>query len=483
MNTSDLTRWNRQGLSRFQYVNGNGVTFLEQIRLLLLEKFSDPYSDELQWERLATRFPEQENESPAERVARLRSQYIAEPDEFSWEIVRTLARSSHILSEYINHYANETFLGTATQWDNVRRLVAMLDYHPAPPASAETWMALTLKEGKKGKVESGFQVKHQPQDGSPLVFESLSDLQADAELNTLYAKDWNVSAAYLKIINKTNKNFVSFPLKELPEKTSVGDMGVLSFQIKGPSIESGLSVRVVKLEKQMLTLQILETLPAGISKIPVASASLFLKPEKQFEPRLYGDRVIELDENHSLEAGSVISWRDKNKTYQLANVLDTDGKRIKLSGKISPQTGAEIYSASSARLQSFDDRGVTRKRLVIPREDDLQADTVWAESLSPISKKYVATQNVEGTAQALYQYVTGGGSQKVYYLGKSPAKLAKVALSGCGELEFYGSAEPLSSGQWGLVERQVGGLRAAQVKSITQQKDSFSLEFRSAPEV
>ena len=480
MNTSDLTRWNRQGLSRFQYVNGNGVTFLEQIRLLLLEKFRDPYTGELQWQRLATRFPPQENESQAERMARLRSQYIAEPDEFSWEIVRTLARSNHILSEYINHYANESFLGTATQWDNVRRLVAMLDYHPAPPASAETWMALILKEEKKGKVERGFQVQHQPQDGSPLVFESLADLQVDAELNTLYARDWNISADYLNIINRAKNSFVDFPLKELAEKVSVGDMGVLSFRAKGPSISSGLSVRLVKIENKTLTLRILDALPAGISKIPVASASLFLKPEKQFEPRLYGDRVIELDGDHSLEAGGVISWRDKNKAYQLSKVLDTDGKRIKLSGKISPQQGAEIYSASIAGLQSFDDRGTTRKRLVIPRADDLQADTVWTESLSPVSKAHVATQNVEGTAQALYQYVTVGAYQKAYYLGKSPAKLGKIIQSPCHGLEFSGSAEPLTSSQWGLAEKASGELHAVQIESITQQKDSFILAFKSA---
>ena len=35
----DLTRWNRAGLSRFRYVNGNAVEYLEILRQQLVERF------------------------------------------------------------------------------------------------------------------------------------------------------------------------------------------------------------------------------------------------------------------------------------------------------------------------------------------------------------------------------------------------------------------------------------------------------------
>ena len=43
----DLTRWNRAGLTRFQYVNGNAATFLEAVRRELADRFTfdGPYVD------------------------------------------------------------------------------------------------------------------------------------------------------------------------------------------------------------------------------------------------------------------------------------------------------------------------------------------------------------------------------------------------------------------------------------------------------
>ena len=65
----------------------------------------------------------------------------------------------------------------------------MLDYAPIPPASAHTPLALFLKEGKSGTVAAGLQVKYNPSSGSPVVFETLADLEADTACNTLYALD------------------------------------------------------------------------------------------------------------------------------------------------------------------------------------------------------------------------------------------------------------------------------------------------------
>ena len=116
MKPADLTRWNRAGLRRFRYVDGNAVTFLELLRAELADRF--PH-----WQEV-TALPLAETEG--ERQERMLEQYRALRRDWAWEIARVLARSSHVLTEHLDAYANEGFLGTATQWDTVRRLVERL---------------------------------------------------------------------------------------------------------------------------------------------------------------------------------------------------------------------------------------------------------------------------------------------------------------------------------------------------------------------
>lgn len=199
----DLTRWNRASLSRFRYIDGNAVTFLEELCQALIERFADHDAKTLQWESLVPRqqsdppdddayerlLREQsriQTETERERLDRISAQYSGDRRDWGWEIARVLARSAHVLTEHIDAYANEGFLRTATQWDNVRRLVEMLDYHPAPPASAATLLVIEAKAGAGGILNAGFQVKYAPPDGAaPVVFETLADLAIDGELNQL----------------------------------------------------------------------------------------------------------------------------------------------------------------------------------------------------------------------------------------------------------------------------------------------------------
>jgi len=176
----DLTRWNRAGLRRFRYVDGNAVTFLELLRAELAKRF--PH-----W-REVTNLPVTETES--ERQERMLEQYHSPRRDWAWEIARVLARSSSVLTEHLDAYANEGFLGTATQWETVRRLVEMIDYHPAPPASASTRLVIEAKEA--GTLPKGFAVKHTPADGGPpVVFETLEELRLDPILNGLRPAEYN----------------------------------------------------------------------------------------------------------------------------------------------------------------------------------------------------------------------------------------------------------------------------------------------------
>lgn len=184
----DLTRWNRAGLTRFQYIDGNAATTLETLRAALAEKIPA-------WDAVQAAVPA--GETASEKAERLEAQYADVRDDMLWALLRTFARANQVLTGHMNAYANESYLGTATQWDNVRKLVEMLDYHPSPPASAFTTLALDAKAGQSGTLEKGFQIKYAPAKADPVVFETLEDLQMDPALNTLRPAGWDRNPAAL----------------------------------------------------------------------------------------------------------------------------------------------------------------------------------------------------------------------------------------------------------------------------------------------
>lgn len=181
---TDLTRWNRSGSSRIRYVDGNAANFLEELRIGLSKAMPN-------WTSLP-HAPAAE-ESDIDHRKRLLAQYQGERRDLGWELARSFARACHLVTEHIDTYANEGYLRTATQWDNVRKLVEMLDYHPAPPASAVALLVLLAKE-ERGEVKAGLQIKHAPPDGgAPIVFETLSDVEVDPVLNAVRMRGWNRS--------------------------------------------------------------------------------------------------------------------------------------------------------------------------------------------------------------------------------------------------------------------------------------------------
>ena len=164
---SDITRWNRAGLRRFQYVDANAATYLEELRVRLADRFP-------LWQ------PIQRTSTEVEQYRRPRS---AVPD-WGWEIARSLARACHVLGEHVDAFANESYLATATQWESLRRLAALVDYHPAPPASAVTNLVLVATPGASGTVPSAFAVSAATP-GAQITFETMEELAIDTALNEL----------------------------------------------------------------------------------------------------------------------------------------------------------------------------------------------------------------------------------------------------------------------------------------------------------
>ncbi|WDE00798.1 hypothetical protein [Thalassomonas actiniarum] len=187
MDKLDLTRWNRAGLTRFRYIDGNAATYLEDIRLRLEQEFTD-------WP--AVNLEINEGESQSEKLERIEELYNGESEDLLWSLSRSFSRSAHVLTETIDAYSNEAKLTTANQWDSVRKMVSMLDYHPHPPASAFT--SLVFQAKGSGTLETGFQVKHSPDDGSaPVVFETLEDMELAAELNEIRPRNYDRNMNYL----------------------------------------------------------------------------------------------------------------------------------------------------------------------------------------------------------------------------------------------------------------------------------------------
>lgn len=182
---ADLTRYNRPGQTRLRYVDGNVSTYLELLRLALDRRFeakTDAYSVEGMLE-----------EGDLARRARLLAQYQKprpQTPDWGWEIARSFARACHVLGEHIDAYANEGFLRTALLPESVRRLVALIGYQPAPPASALTTIALRAKAGMSGRIRSGLRLTGAPPSGGPpCVFETLADAYVDEQWNEIRHKD------------------------------------------------------------------------------------------------------------------------------------------------------------------------------------------------------------------------------------------------------------------------------------------------------
>jgi hypothetical protein len=177
MKRDELTRWNRAGLARLEYVHGNAASFLETLRAGFAGQ-----PELTRWERVMGPPPDERDETRRERLL---DQYRTPTRDPAWEIARALARASQVLAGHVDAEANEGYLGTATLWERVRQLVTMIDYIPAPPASAATPLVLLAREGRDGRIPAGLAVRHQPLEGGPLTFETLEDIDVHASLNAL----------------------------------------------------------------------------------------------------------------------------------------------------------------------------------------------------------------------------------------------------------------------------------------------------------
>ncbi len=364
----NLTRWNRAGLTRFRYIDGNAIEYLEILRQQLVRLFVDSNTTESSWLKPAEEIPENEeklnNETLIQRQERLgRKQerilemYKQDRRDWAWEITRTFARACHILTEYNNAYANEAYLGTATLWEHVRRLVEMLDYHPTPPASAYTRLAFEAKENMSGITAKGFKVQHSPETGGPkIIFETLEDIFIDSALNELRPKDWDQS-------NETCES-IKWRVKRKP---------------RGIPEEVALIFREAENEAEAVTVGDVDEASGminGLIPSPVqhnwgtwsrSESTLHVSSRWQRECWLNGSDVIRtvdphgLNERtfdpHSLSEGTYISWQvgtPPRGPWQYAKIKKADRRSLQLEdGDPIPPLDTELFQLTPIKDSKF----------------------------------------------------------------------------------------------------------------------------------
>jgi hypothetical protein len=322
----DISRWNRAGLRRVRYVNANAATLLEQLRARLDARFN-PKEGLPRWPAMGL---STDSETESEHQARLLRQYEAPrapvPD-WGWEIARALARASHVLVEHVDAYANEGFLGTATQWESLRRLVEMIDYHPAPPASAFTPLVVHAKQGARGRVARGLAVRHSPPDGgAPIIFETLEDLDADSALNALRPAGHGASTDALGASTK------ALVLEGRVSGLSAGEPLVLEHETDG-TFRAHVVESVVQGE-DTTTVKVTPALPGGV--FVKGRTRVHVRPRERLAPvgpvrtgGTVGATLRLAVEPQGLLPGDLVTLTDGQRRYY-RRVLSVDGRLLGL---------------------------------------------------------------------------------------------------------------------------------------------------------
>ncbi len=500
---TDMTRWNRASLSRFRYVDGNAANWREELRLAHLVNYlqSLPRDEmgEVDWwrdlfanlpndtvelaaldtdltlARSALKWPglwrvrPDQSESDAACLERLLDDYAArDPDQTS-EIARAVARVTHVLTEALDAYANEGYIRTATQWDNVRALADMIGYAPAPPASASTTVALIVKDDLDGIVDRGLQAKYLPPDGGkPLIFETLTDLEVDAALNEMRFAGWD---RHPMTFDPFDQGGGAWRAVGEDDELSVGQVAVV--EGTGP-MPKPIATRVDGLTP--------DNAPLLRSADKVASAvwvrgdtSLWTIPSEVRTARPKGDNVAVLTAASGLAAGNVLGWYDAG--WQFAEITALDDKAVILD-RAAPDPGETLYLMTPHTLPEGNDRTAwqipkTTNRIAFRGAGDTDFTTYYRGQPSRLTRHYE-----DGEFVYLEGDIDDNTVDTVFLKFEDQDTIATVtAQTAANAAEFDGAPDGLATGDWMVAEADDGTLYPIKVTRIEEREDSFLVTF------
>lgn len=506
---SDLTRWNRAGLTRFQYVDGNAAVWLEELRIGMLALYLrgiDPeerepekwrelfmkaaadwelpgpmrrYSEAIAWSDILPT-PPAKPENTSGRSRRLLDQYGRPPEEYGWEIMRAFARAAHVLLGHVDAYANEGYLRTATQWDNLRKLAEMVNYQPSPPASATATVALEIA-ADVGVIEvaRGLAMKYAPPEGgAPLIFETLKSVDAHPALNRARATGWNVNPRVL--VEPDDMPWI------VPEKTKIaqGDVGVLA------GWKSGGFARLLKTierDEDAGTARITFVPATGLNS-PMAQTVLHVEPAgvRLGMPETSGGRiVIKAAGAAQLIANSVVEVSYGDDKSAMATVIGVQGDEIVLSlpeaitGAVTVEALSAVaanndgvFETSEGIYSTFFASGVAGGPVA-----EVSGFTTRGDSIPHIAHQFARPSGAAGNAFAKF----AGNPQLNGHVLIKPQ--IDVGGDGGSSVRFAGKPpKSLKEGDW-YVSRPVGSntLTALRVVGVRIEADVHYVQFSPAP--
>jgi hypothetical protein len=462
----DLTRWNRAGLSEFRYVDGNAITFLEALRLQLVEEYDQ--SGKPQWKELLERYPELPDETRYQTKKRLNAQYYGERRDYAWEILRTFSRSAHILGEYINAYANEAYLPTAVEWDSLRKLVAMLDYLPSPPASAETYIALLYKENESGEVDKGFAVKNTPDAGAAtVIFETQEKLEGNSSINQLHLKRWNKNSDLpYKHASGTK---VRFYFDELIEDINVGDVGVLAISTNGVPVE----VSLIENNESENYIDLYLLSENDLNGYTLYNSTLYLQPSFVSSPLANGLNSVTFIEDVGFTEDEIV-FGENTSGWFARRVVRNELGHVEFEGGGETLENNEIfYRSRILRRQKHAHLENGNYVYLVPDNIPDGSDFFFDTELNKLP---VSIQD-DDVDSVLFRFIKmdPGYDEDIFY----PDELAVGVIKQIQQTEvrFSGKAPEIESGSWAMVHHN-DTITAHLVDDIAVDEDRFSISLR-----
>jgi hypothetical protein len=486
----DLTRWNRAGLTRFRYVDGNAAVWLEELRIGLLaqylrgippderlpEKWRDlflkkendwelmlpqsEFAEAVAWAALLPQ-PPVSPETGGTRARRLADQYGRRSTDYGWELVQAFARAAHILLEHLNAYANEGYLPTATQWDNLRKLVAAVNYLPTPPASATTIVGLHIAEGAGAiEIAAGLATKYaRPEGGPPLIFETLKPVVGHPDLNAARAVGWNRNETRIDISTQTRW---IVPAKA---RLAPGDLAVLA-----DSGVTGSALGLAAVERdEDAGLAFLTFDPPGGARPPLFDTTLYIEPDGVrlgLPENTPSHTVLNVAGATSIPVNSVVEIRfDNNAKVAHAVVTESKGNQLVVSGLslVAGSVEVEPYTPIGADVAGDFAAGPEVSKLYFKRiGGTVAAQDHW--TTHEVEEKFVSRKFARPPSATGIAYANLGGNRT---FNGAVVSGAPSGFGGAGAMVRFEGKPPkgLKAGDW-YVARPVGSTSLTALKVV-----------------
>ncbi|WP_020674454.1 hypothetical protein [Methylopila sp. M107] len=519
----DLTRWNRAGLSRFAYVDGNAAVWLDELRLAMLARYARGASGEARtedyWRELSSRELKPQDAADAKanaarlawaalfdglpakpettrrRNERLLALYAQRSPDQAQEIMRAFARAAHVLLGHVDAYANEGYLRTATQWDSMRKLAAMIGYQPTPGAAAGSVVALIVGPAEIGRVEVARGVSMSftpPGGGKPVVFETVETIDAHPALNAARALGFDHND------DDFDPGLSSDYVAPKGAKPKPGDVAVvLSSGGVRPAVATLLKTVSLSDDKSIATIELAPATGGGWVKF---TTHLLTKPEKVQKPRARssgGNVVVSVQNTGLLQIGAIVLVTIGGVQKPVKVISAVDG-RVELEGL--GEVSGPIELTMLNRYDVKDDHVVTPNSV----------GKVWFETGSGFSEVEIGSAEIaetlsasgtgkvfSGASKDIYRrFAKPAGAQSVgYTLGSAVAKITATVV-GAPPPVFHGSTDQsaiefvgkpsanLVAGSW-FVARELNGsaLHPLIVTGVRIEAESHFIAFGGLPQI